>query len=161
MIIADIRTPNISKHELPSSPSTSQSADVVSTEAMLSETQRCQSLSFAENIALLSHLRLAPTTQQVNPQPCSDTRDDSGRRLSFEDEVSLANSLAFLCGISDDPHHVAAACVEELSGEKGIRIVVAINKKHATSADETLIRIKDGLVEIFWDLSQANRGVYL
>jgi hypothetical protein len=127
---------------------------------MVLETQREQSLSFAENLALLSRLRLAPTTQQANPRPSSATRDDAGRRLSFEREVSLTNTLAFLCGISDKPLHVVATCVEELSSEKGIRIVVAINKKHATNASGILSRIKDGLVKIFRHLSQTDGGVY-
>ncbi|KAK4034802.1 hypothetical protein C8A01DRAFT_18450 [Parachaetomium inaequale] len=123
---------------------------------MLSERQRRQSLSFAENVALLSLLRRAPTARHANPRPHSVAQEDSGRLLSFEREVSLTNTLAFLCGISDNPLHVVATCVEELVSRKGIRVLVAINKKHSTSGSGTLMRIKCGLEEVFRYLSRVD-----
>lgn len=121
---------------------------------------RRQFLSFAENLALLSFLRPAPTAPQTNALPHWATRKDTDRLLSFEREVSLTSTLAFLCGVSDNPHHVVATCVEELAGKKGLRIVVAINKKHATCGSETLTYIKDGLVDVLRHLSPTNDGVY-
>ena len=124
---------------------------------MLSEAQRL-SLSFTENVALLSLLRRAPTASQANPRTSSTDRDQ-GRVLSFEREASLTNTLAFLSGISDDPAHVVATCVEELPSGNGIRVVVAINKVGADRGNKVLARIKNGLEEIFRHLSRANNGM--
>ncbi|KAL2016531.1 hypothetical protein VTK56DRAFT_3425 [Thermocarpiscus australiensis] len=115
-----------------------------------------ESLSLAENVALLSLLRRAPDPPQTNQRTLLAVNQDSGRVLSFEREASLTNTLAFLSGISDDPSHVVATCVEELPSGKGIRAIVAINKLGPESGDQVLMRIKIGLEKIFDRLSRAN-----
>ncbi|KAK4132321.1 hypothetical protein BT67DRAFT_425741, partial [Trichocladium antarcticum] len=125
---------------------------------MLLEEQHRLSLSFAENVALLSLLRRAPTAPQANPRTSSADRDQ-GRVLSFEREASLTNTFAFLSGISDDPAHVVATCVEELPRGHGIRVVVAINKVGPDRGNTVLARIKKGLEEIFSHLSRPNNGM--
>src|SRR4051812_41254668 len=100
---------------------------------MLSETQRCQNLSFAENVALLYRLCRAPGIRGANPCPAALADQDSDRALTPAQEISLTNTFAFLCGISDDPAHVVAVCVEELTSGSGIRVVVAVNKKNPES----------------------------
>ncbi|KAL2259416.1 hypothetical protein VTK26DRAFT_6920 [Humicola hyalothermophila] len=114
--------------------------------------------SLAENAALLSLLTKAPAAAQSNPRPAI-VNPDPTRLLSFERESSLANTFAFLSGISDYPSDVVAACVEELPGGNGIRVVVAINKLHAESGCNVLARIKDGLDEIFRRLAQLRAAV--
>ncbi len=121
---------------------------------MLSETQRRQNISFAENVALLYPLCRSPDVPHANPWPAGLVNQDSGRALSFKNEVSLAKTLAFLSGISDDPARVVAVCVEELSGS-GIRVVVAVNKKNPRSGNDILMRIKNGLEGVFGQLSRV------
>ncbi len=116
---------------------------------MLSERQSRQILSFTENVALLSQLSKAPSTSHVNPWPTTLSGQHPDRVLSRERETDLAATLAYICGISDDPSHVVATCVEELSGGRGLRVVVAVNKEHAISGDDILVRIKSGLEKIF------------
>lgn len=115
----------------------------------------------AENIALLSLFSRAPIAPQANPQIPGGFKEDAGRLLQFEQEERLAGTLAFLSGVSDDPSHVIALCTEELADGKGIRIVVAINKKGPESGDCVLERIKKGLENIFGHLSRINNGVLL
>ena len=78
--------------------------------------------------------------------------------MSFKHEVGLTKTLAFLSGISDNPAHVVAVCVEELTSGSGIRVVVAVNKKNPGSGSGILMRIKDGLERIFSQLSRLNNG---
>lgn len=125
---------------------------------MVSETQRRQNLFLAENAALLSLLSKAPIASQSNPRTAIAGPDPT-RLLSFERESSLTNTLAFLSGISDDPSHVVATCVEELPRGNGIRVVVAINKMHPSSGNDVLARIKSGLEEIFRRLAQLKDGI--
>ncbi|KAK4192787.1 hypothetical protein QBC35DRAFT_202607 [Podospora australis] len=117
-------------------------------------------LSCAEDITLLSQFTSAPSGPQANQTIHSQSLFDPGRVLPFECEVSLASTLAFLAGISDDPGHVTALCVEELAGRQGVRILLAINKDGSrptndASANDILGEIQDGLKRIFSHLAQA------
>ncbi|KAK4105892.1 hypothetical protein N658DRAFT_136998 [Parathielavia hyrcaniae] len=123
---------------------------------MVSKKQRRQILSLAENTALLSLLRRAPTAAYVN-EPSPSLLDDSGRILSSKTEVGAANAFAYLCGVSDDPNHVIALCVEELTDKRGIRVVVAINRERPASGDDILERIKHGLEQLLGHLSRVNK----
>ncbi|KAK4240779.1 hypothetical protein C8A03DRAFT_12882 [Achaetomium macrosporum] len=118
---------------------------------MLSKKQRTQTLSLAENVALLSLLCGAPTAPNTNPWP---TAVDNH---SFADEVRLTSTIAYLSGISDDPSHVVAVCVEGLTSGREIRVVIAVNKEHPVSGNDVLARIKNGLDEVFGHLARANR----
>jgi hypothetical protein len=126
---------------------------------MTSTVQDRLSEELAENIALLSILSRAPTPSQGNPRP--STEKDTGRLLSFRQEQRLAEVLAFISGISDDPTRVVALCVEELAIGKGIRVVIAINKTGPESGSDILQRIQNGLKNLFSHLAQVNDGVSL
>ncbi|KAL1837932.1 hypothetical protein VTJ49DRAFT_3252 [Mycothermus thermophilus] len=125
---------------------------------MLSKKQRKQNLDLAENVGLLSHLTKAPAAPRDNLRPSSAAINDPRRILSFETEVCLASTLAFICSISDDPCHVIAVCVEELPATRAIRVVVAINKERPQSQNEVLKRIKDGLAVILGHLSRVGKA---
>ncbi|KAK3310676.1 uncharacterized protein B0T15DRAFT_489337 [Chaetomium strumarium] len=112
----------------------------------MSGKQLRESLFLAENIALLSLLSAAPTAPHLNPV------DDQ-----LTHEVHVTNTIAYISGISDDPSHVVAACVEGLASGSGIRVVVAINKERQASNKEVLARIKKGLDQIFGHLARVNR----
>jgi hypothetical protein len=126
---------------------------------MLSQTQHQSSVSFTENITLLSLLSRAPAEPQGNPRPQWADDEDPSRVLSFDHEVDLTRALAFIAGISDSPSHVVAACVEERLGGRGIRVVVAINKERPGSGNDVLVRIKSGLEKLFRRLACADNGV--
>lgn len=115
---------------------------------MLSKKQRQRELACAEDISLLSILSPPSYSLLVNKPPFLKSQPDSSRVLPFETEVSLASTLAFLSGISDDPSHVVAASVEELGNGNGICVRVAINKDHAGGGDDVLERIQDGLQRV-------------
>jgi len=125
---------------------------------MLSERQSRQSLSFTENVALLRQLSEAPSTSHANPWPTTLSDQDEERVLSRECEADLTGTLAYLCGISDNPSHVVATCVEELSGGRGLRVVVAVNKESPSSGNDILARIKGGLEKIFSRLASITNG---
>ncbi|KAH6619505.1 hypothetical protein B0J18DRAFT_246769 [Chaetomium sp. MPI-SDFR-AT-0129] len=128
---------------------------------MLSVKEHRQYQVLAENAALLYQLRPSPTPQHVNKRPAWAANQDSGRFLSFDQELDLTSALAFICGISDDPSHVVATCVEEIGGwrgeKKGIRAVVAINANNPQSAIGTLTKVKNGLEAVFVQLSGAHQ----
>ncbi|KAL2270185.1 hypothetical protein VTJ83DRAFT_2369 [Remersonia thermophila] len=115
--------------------------------------QRQQHLILAENIALLSRLVQAPTAPYDNPRPSSAAARDPGRVLSFDTEVCLASTLAFLGSISDDPCHVIAVCVEEVPSTRSIQVVVAINKEWPDSQEGVLNRIQHGLTVVLGRLA--------
>jgi hypothetical protein len=126
---------------------------------MLSQTQHQSSVSFTENVALLSLLSRAPAEPQENPRPQWADDEDPNRVLSFDHEADLTRALAFIAGISDSPYHIVATCVEERLGGKGIRVVVAINKQRPGSGDDVLVRIKSGLEKLFRRLACIDNGV--
>ncbi|KAK3904626.1 hypothetical protein C8A05DRAFT_13526 [Staphylotrichum tortipilum] len=123
---------------------------------MLSQAQSRQRLCFTENAALLSRLSEAPAASHANPWPTTLSDQDHDRVLSREREADLTATLAYLSGISDNPSHVVATCVEELSGGRGIRVVVAVNKECPSSGNDILARIKSGLERIFSCLASIN-----
>lgn len=125
---------------------------------MLSEARLEPSFLFAENVALLSLLSRAATEPRVNTRAVSADQESPHQVLSLERETDLTSTLAFLCGISDNPSHVVATCVEEPSDGKGIRVLVAINKERPGAGNDVLNRIKCGLEAIFRRLAHANNG---
>jgi hypothetical protein len=127
---------------------------------MLSKAQRKLQLCLAENASLLYHVTKAPTDAKDNPCPSTAVANDPRRTLSFDDEVCLTSTLAYISAISDDPNHVIAVCVEELPDRKSIRIVIAINKERPDSQDEVLKRIKDGLAVVLSHLACSGQSVF-
>ncbi|KAK3392975.1 hypothetical protein B0H63DRAFT_516186 [Podospora didyma] len=117
-------------------------------------------LELAENIALLSLFNQTPTAPKSNHPSPDLLKQDSGRVLSFDREQSLTTIFSFLAGVSDDPDHVVATCVEELPGRKGIRVLVAINKLRTACGDKVLARIATGLGTILGLLSRVNNELH-
>ncbi|KXX78698.1 Protein arginine N-methyltransferase 2 [Madurella mycetomatis] len=111
-------------------------------------------------LPVCTFLGRAPIAPQANPRIPGLLKGDAERLLQFEQEERLAGTLAFLSGVSDDPSHVIALCIEELTGGKGVRIVVAINKKGPDAGNDVLERIKKGLENIFSHLSRINNEEY-
>ncbi|KAK4140316.1 uncharacterized protein C8A04DRAFT_15069 [Dichotomopilus funicola] len=127
---------------------------------MLSEKERRQYQVLAENAALLYQLRPSPTARHVNKRPAWAVNQDPSRFLSFDQELDLTSALAFICGVSDNPLHVVATCVEEITGrgrQKGIRAVVAINGNNPQSSIGTSTKVKDGLEAVFMQLSRVHQ----
>jgi hypothetical protein len=122
---------------------------------MSSEKQRRQHLFLAENVALLSQIHKAPAAPDENPRPQDE---DPTRILSLEREVNLTRSLAFICGISNNPNRVVATCVEEVANKNSIRVLVAVNRVGPEFGKEFLARIKEGLEAIFGHLSRVKKG---
>ncbi|KAK3335739.1 hypothetical protein B0T19DRAFT_16997 [Cercophora scortea] len=111
--------------------------------------------SCAERIALLWLLSKAPVPRGVNTATPAQFRQTSSRILSFGCESSLTGIFAFLSGISDDPTHVVAVCIEELSEVDSIRVLVAMNKQNPQSGDAVLKEIKHGLETVLGVLAEA------
>jgi hypothetical protein len=117
-----------------------------------------QNIRFAENIAVLSVLSPFPLPPSTNPIPTLANSKGPVRILSFERESSLVSGLAFLAGVSDNPNHVVALCLEELPGKDGLKALLGINKAQPGDAEEVLATTKRGLQEIFEVLSRVRYG---
>ena len=117
------------------------------------------SLACTENIALLSLLSEVPSDPLVNQPDSRISARTYGRALSFRRKLRLSNSIALISGVSDDPNHVVAICLEEFPDQAGIRILVAINKEKHASGDKVLHRIKHGLEKIFSLLPRSTNGM--
>jgi hypothetical protein len=118
-----------------------------------------QDVRLAENVAVLSVFKALPGESSDNPLPSNADDQSSGRVLSFERERFLASSIAALADISDDPNHVVAVAVEEMSHVHGMAILVAINRENARSAEGILARVKTGLQNIFAVLARVGHSV--
>jgi hypothetical protein len=71
-------------------------------------------------------------------------------------ESELATNLAFLAGISDDPSHIMAVCIEELPKAEGCQVLVAINKCLPTDGDDILGKVQRGFQQIFGRLKVSS-----
>lgn len=76
------------------------------------------------NAFSLTKLNRVPGISQINP--LLHTHDPS-RSLSIYDESDVANNLAFLAAVTDDPSQVMAVCVEERPDYQGMIIRIATN----------------------------------
>jgi hypothetical protein len=81
------------------------------------------------------------------PSPSSNGR---GRKLTIQQEVRLAQNLAFLASYSDDPYKVTAVCVEENKKQDGLILRIASN--HGGTS-----HVVDGFVKIAKVLKAASR----
>lgn len=82
---------------------------------------------FAENILLLEKINNSPEKSQDNPIPAQLHQHQPGRILTMEQEQSIASMLSFLSSYTDDPNRVSALCIEEIPGNSGFQINIAIN----------------------------------
>jgi hypothetical protein len=111
-------------------------------------------IACAENVALLHLLHSVPTTPSSNP---TDSLRDCrrGYTLSLERERNLADTLAFLSNIEDDPNHIPAVCVEEGPKSAFLNVLVAVNKAKRNDGHQFLRKLKLGFERIFVVLSRA------
>lgn len=117
-----------------------------------------QSKRLAEDIALLSLINGTPSPPTVTPVQPSPAGDQPERSFSIDRECSLADSLAFVSSLSDNPNHIIALALEETASPKALKVVIAINKSSVESGDGVLGRIKLGFESIFRTLSRARLG---
>lgn len=118
-----------------------------------------QVLRCVENVALLDRLthslpRTEPHITAAKAQFKSN--NESTRQLTFEQEDRLVKQLAFLSGISDDPNHIMAVCIQELPAQNGCEILVAVNKGSPDSAHLVLEKAQRGLQHIFERLREIS-----
>lgn len=111
-----------------------------------------QSVRRAEIVALLDilsrKLPTAATLVQV-PEDLSENTPESTRQMSYEQEDRLVKELAFLSGISDNPNHIMAVCIQEFPKEGGCGILLAVNKSSPDTADPVLEKAQRGFQRIF------------
>lgn len=117
----------------------------------------------AHNTALLKLLDPRPETlpsisQQDSTLQDSTQQRDEGRTLSLQKERELATNLAFLAGVSDEPHHIMGVCIEELPDIEGCQVMVAINQRLPSDGDEILKKVQKGFEQIFKRLSVLSAG---
>lgn len=113
----------------------------------------------AENVAVLDLLsRSFPTTGTPGPVwvPRSEAQEEPARQLSYEQEDRLVKELAFLSGISDNPNHIMAVCVQEFPEQRRCEVILAINKRSTGCAREVLEKARRGLQRIFEKLREVS-----
>lgn len=111
-------------------------------------------ITSAENIALFSLLHDVPVRPSTNKAISSlnlPIQQTSRRnyKLSFDTERRLADILAFLASIEDDPNYIPAVCVGEDQDEKNLNVYIAINKRHWNDGDGLLQDTKQKFEKIF------------
>lgn len=114
------------------------------------------------NAVLLEPLTTLAEVTEQQPQQArkpGDPRNDPRRTLSLEKERDLVTTLAFLSGISCDSDHVTAVCLQELPDEEGLKVLVAINKRTATSSSGVLNKVHAGFKKIFEQLAEIIPGM--
>ena len=81
----------------------------------------------------------------------------AGWSLTFEEEVNLARTLAFLAGTTGNSKHVLAIAVEEVSDAE-MKVVLAVNKARPDDSNKILKSVTEGLQSIFNILESVQRG---
>jgi len=115
-------------------------------------------ITCAENIAILSLPHKVVERQKTDSVPVVGVEQET-RRLSLKQESDLSRTLAFLAGITDDPHHIAALCIEEDEAFGGLQIVVAINRTRPDDGSEVLTTTRSGFWDILLVLERVSKGV--
>jgi hypothetical protein len=107
----------------------------------------------AESIALLHLLHPVPALPSRNSINSEQIRLGC-YTLSFETELRLAGTLAFLSSITDDPDYIPALCVEEDPQSASLNVLLSVNKANQNDGNEVLQPIKQGFEQIFAVLSR-------
>lgn len=114
-------------------------------------------LSCAENAALLSTTTELPGEDMRNVLG-RDKKAKDGGFPTLEQELILINTLARLSGVTKDPNHITAVCVEQRSKGSELVALVAINKASPEDGKGILSRILEGLNRIFLLLVKLSNG---
>lgn len=112
----------------------------------------------AHNNALLELLEPRPKALPSVSQQDSTQQGDEGRALSIQKERELATNLAFLAGITNNPHNIMGVCIEELPDIEGCQVMVAINQSVPSDGAEVLKKVQKGFEQIFKRLSILSAG---
>lgn len=114
---------------------------------MVSKEEFTPAILCAESIALLYHLHPVPSLPQRNtfetPKYCTQ-----GYALSLEEEMRVADSLAYLCNDSEDVNHIPALCVEQHPTTSTLNVLLAANSGNGQDQRSSLQRIQVGLQNI-------------
>ena len=114
-------------------------------------------IACAESISLLHLLHSVPTLPSSNAIDCLLVhRKDY--TLSLEKELSLANTLAFLSNVKDDPNHISAVCIEERPKSASLSVLLAVNRVKRDDGNQFLQTLKQDFETIFAILSQLRDG---
>jgi hypothetical protein len=70
----------------------------------------------------------------------------------------LSDAIALLSDVSNKSKFIVASWIEELPGQAGMRVYVAVNKEKYTSESEVMSRVHNGLERIFAILSRPVDG---
>jgi hypothetical protein len=117
----------------------------------------------AENIALFSLLHgvpVRPSTNKASRNSWNLPAQQTNRQnysLSFDTERRLADTLAFLSSIKDDPDHIPAICVGEDPDENNsLNVYIAINKCRWGDGDGLLQTVRDEFEHLFRILEKCS-----
>ncbi|KAI1309578.1 hypothetical protein F5Y03DRAFT_348043 [Xylaria venustula] len=98
---------------------------------MSTKTQSRVAVKCAENIGLLYLLHRVPAQPSANT--IAEIHSKAiGHSLPFDTERRLVNTLAFLANIDDDPDNIPAVCLEEKTQNRGLTVLLAVNRKGLT-----------------------------
>lgn len=125
--------------------------------SMAANTSSTLSITCAENIALLHFLHSVPALPSPNPAAKSPIPRER-YSLSFEQERSLADTLAFLSSTKDDPGYIPAVCVEEEPESTLTNVLLAVNKVAQCDGNEILESVRQSFDALFAVLSQVSDG---
>ncbi|RYP89589.1 hypothetical protein DL770_004310 [Monosporascus sp. CRB-9-2] len=118
--------------------------------------QQAAAITCAESIAILHLLHSVPEQPSSNPVIGHQSRR-TGHTLSFDEERSLASTLAFLARTTDNPNYIPAVCIEERPEPVArLNVLLAVNKARPEDGKQVLARLKKGFSRIFALLSLTN-----
>ncbi|KAI1080572.1 hypothetical protein F5B20DRAFT_103714 [Whalleya microplaca] len=114
-------------------------------------------ISCAENIAVLQLLHSVPISPSPNPET-ETQRQLTGYTLSFDEERSLAGTLAFLAHTKDDPNYIPAVCLQEDPGASYLNVLISVNKSGPNDGKQILQVLREKFDGIFSLLTQVDDG---
>jgi len=124
---------------------------------MAKKKSKVLSITCAENIALLYFLHTVPALPSSNPITRSPIPQE-GYSLSFEQEKSLADTLAFLSSTKDDPNLIPAVCIEEKPESNSMNVLLAVNRVTRQGGNKFLENVRERFEILFDVLSRASDG---
>lgn len=118
---------------------------------MAQSEQDIQALNCADNVAILSLLHEVPEL------PSKDSAIDRwqhshGYVLTFEDERLLSSTLGYLASVSDKSDYIPAVAIEQNIDGTELDLLIAVNRASYQDGQQTLLRMREGFMNIFAQL---------